>query len=549
MPTSDLWADPSMAMQGIIGGDLPTVLFEDLDVSPATPGPSPPDGGRFDGDRNISDGTGYTVNILVQPDDMRFRYPSEGKHAGALMGKPGPNGERRYMTIEVVGVPPCRGSVRVSCVEANAPHRIHPHRLVGNGCGSTHETKKGVCEMPLQSDMKVIFDHLGIHVPPRTSSKYVDLQTSVQQRKELSVDPFNQGFAQITTKHGRDTIDINAVRLCFEVTLTPPHSPQINLPPIVSDVINNSRHTITQKRLSDGNGGEMELIDASDNTAPIEGGKKIIIVCKNIKTNDVRVSFKYRNQSDEAKEVHGEFTGVGVHNDSAIVFKTPALIGAKINNGRVHALMFLRKPSDSSKSNHLHFYFTPRQSSTTEFQDFKQPLTVKRKNCERGKEQSTGQDSTGKLEVPPKSNPEPQPGTSGSGFTKDVLRLANAGLEVTEPGPLYDLLDTDVNLEELRKRTEPKKEEELPDLGAMHVSEELSNLNAHNNAIGQTQMTPDPVVTSVLEPTHGEVVFEGYLDVVNPDSLVDNNAIGPTEMTDTRVKRQTSSLETPDNSA
>ena len=159
------------------------------------------------------------------------------------------------------------------------------------------------------------------------SSKYVDIQTSVHQRKELNVDPFNQGFAHFTTKHGRDTIDNNAVRLCFEVTLSPPHSPQINLAPKVSDVINNTKH---------GNGGEMELIDASDNTAPIEGGKKLIVICKNIKKNDVRVSFKYKNQSDETKVLHGELTGVGVHNDSAIVFQTPALIDAKMHHGRVH---------------------------------------------------------------------------------------------------------------------------------------------------------------------------------------------------------------------
>merc|ERR1712018_745076 len=104
--------------------------------------------------------------------------------------------------------------------------------------------------------------------------------------------------------------------------------------------------------------------------------------------------------------------------------------------------------------------------------------------------------------------------------------------------------------EESRIKTEPKKTEEFPDLQG--VSEELSKLNTNNYAIGQTEMTPGPdtVVTSVLEPTHGhgDILYQATLEVVNPDSLVDNNATGPTEMTATCVKRQTSSLETPDNS-
>ena len=41
------------------------------------------------------------------------------------------------------------------------------------------------------------------------------MEQSLRQRKEIRVDPFRQGFKHID---GAASIDLNAVKLCFQVT-------------------------------------------------------------------------------------------------------------------------------------------------------------------------------------------------------------------------------------------------------------------------------------------------------------------------------------------
>merc|ERR1719510_2236736 len=153
----------------------------------------------------------------------------------------------------------------------------------------------------------------------------------------------------------------------------------------------------------------MEIIEWSDDEAPIEGGKKIILLCKDAKKADVDVCFKYDHQDGTIKEVRGTKTGTNtkVH-DSAIVFMTPKLIEPKLRpDGRVHAVMYLRNSNDMSaayriKSNHVVFYF-----KTTEFKKPAAPL--KRSRQPKGTDLSTGE-----LAVPPKSQVAPPSGSDKS---------------------------------------------------------------------------------------------------------------------------------------
>ena len=148
--------------------------------------------------------TPYT-KILEQPAEnkLRFRYECEGRSAGSLHGVNYTNDNRSYPRIQVVGY---RGPavVVVSCVEDQPPYRAHPHNLVGKD----GMCKKGVCSMTITSaDMTISFQNLGIQCVRRK-----DAPASLQQREQILVDPFKQGF-----NHKSSQINLNSLRLCFQV--------------------------------------------------------------------------------------------------------------------------------------------------------------------------------------------------------------------------------------------------------------------------------------------------------------------------------------------
>ena len=132
--------------------------------------------------------------------------------------------------------------VVVSCVEEKPPYRTHPHNLVGKQC------KKGVCSAEVnQASMTCVFQNLGIQCVRKR-----DAPESLSQRQAIRVDPFKQGFG-----HKSAAINLNAIRLCFQVFLKPELTP---LEPVVSEVIRD------RKAHSD-----LAITNHSDNWSPIQG--------------------------------------------------------------------------------------------------------------------------------------------------------------------------------------------------------------------------------------------------------------------------------------
>jgi len=138
-----------------------------------------------------------------------------------------------------------RGVVVVSCVTVDPPYRPHPHNLVGKeGC------KKGVCTMEISSEeMTCEFSNLGIQCV-----KKKDIEDSLKIREDIRVDPFRSIFyftifyywfnyifllAGFGHKSQPGSIDLNAVRLCFQVFLEGPERGQFKIPlkPAVSEPI------------------------------------------------------------------------------------------------------------------------------------------------------------------------------------------------------------------------------------------------------------------------------------------------------------------------
>eukprot|EP00092_Neocalanus_flemingeri_P025850 GFUD01028017.1.p1 GENE.GFUD01028017.1~~GFUD01028017.1.p1 ORF type:complete len:699 (+),score=220.26 GFUD01028017.1:91-2187(+) len=312
-----------------------------------------------------------SVKILEQPAShkLRFRYQCEGRGAGALQGQTSTADRKTFPKIQILGY---KGPavVVVSCVthDSDKP-KAHPHNLVSPASVGRDGCKKGVCTVNVNNDdMTVEFQHLGIQCVRKK-----DIGDALKQRQEIRVDPYRQGFAHAENS---GSIDLNAVKLCFQVFLENPTTPgkyTVILPPICSKPIFDAK----AKK-------ELQLMDISDNTAPVDGGKKIILLCERVARDDIKVKFY---DPDSNWEEWGDFQASDVHKQYAISLKTPRYNDQNISETK-RIFLELVKPSDDSRSDPQEFFFLPMES--------------KGKGFKRDKD-SVGTLDSGKLEVSPKN--------------------------------------------------------------------------------------------------------------------------------------------------
>merc|ERR1711971_1310458 len=289
------------------------------------------------------------VRIVEQPksNSLRFRYQCEGRGAGALQGANSTPELKTYPKIKIEGY---KGPavVVVSCVahEGEKP-RAHPHNLVSPAAVGREGCKRGVCTMNVpyvpgqNEDMTVEFQHLGIQCVRRR-----DVADALKQREQIRVDPFRQGFDHMNSPQA---VDLNAVRLCFQVFLENSNSPgkyTVPLPPIYSKPIFDAKAKKT-----------LQIMDISETCAPAEGGKKIIILCERVARDDIKVRFYDPMDSWES---WGEFNAQDVHKQYAITFKSPSYAMKEGGSEGKTVLVELVKPSDESTSEPMEFTFLPR---------------------------------------------------------------------------------------------------------------------------------------------------------------------------------------------
>ncbi|KAL1425286.1 hypothetical protein MTO96_019430 [Rhipicephalus appendiculatus] len=188
---------------------------------------------------------------------------------GTLVGVSSTAENKTYPTIKVMGVQK-PAVVVVSCVTKDQPYRVHPHNLVGKeGC------KNGICTQHLKPDMTCTFTSLGIQCVKRR-----DVEQNLLQRENIRVDPFRNGFAH---KDQAASIDLNAVRLCFQVFLegSQPGKFTVPLHPVVSDII------YDRKAMSD-----LTITKLSHTCAPMSGGLEMILLCDKVAKDDIEVWFE-----------------------------------------------------------------------------------------------------------------------------------------------------------------------------------------------------------------------------------------------------------------
>uniref|UniRef100_A0A2C9GVC7 RHD domain-containing protein n=1 Tax=Anopheles epiroticus TaxID=199890 RepID=A0A2C9GVC7_9DIPT len=282
------------------------------------------------------------VEITEQPHPkaLRFRYECEGRSAGSIPGVSTTAEHKTFPSIQVHGYRG-RAVVVVSCVTKEGPdHKPHPHNLVGKeGC------KKGVCTVEINSTtMSYTFNNLGIQCV-----KKKDVEEALRLRQEIRVDPYRTGFA-----HAKEpgSIDLNAVRLCFQVFLEGQQRGRFTEPltPVVSDII------YDKKAMSD-----LIICRLSDCTAPVTGGKEIILLCEKVVKEDIKVRFFEKKGNVTVWENYAEFSHTDVHKQVAICFRTPPYKSIDISEP-VRVYVQLERQSDNTYSDARDFQFIPLDS-------------------------------------------------------------------------------------------------------------------------------------------------------------------------------------------
>ncbi|CAH2108688.1 unnamed protein product [Euphydryas editha] len=218
----------------------------------------------------------------------------------------------------------------------------HPHNLVGR-----ERCDRGVCTVRTNvtdENPQISFSNLGIQCVKRK-----DIAEALRTREELRVDPFRTGYNH---RNQPQSIDLNAVRLCFQVFIHDERKNKIrlSLPPVVSDVI------YDKKAMSD-----LVIMRLSQCSDFHKGGTELILLCEKVTREDIAVVFF---QKEGERVVWEESANIVlVHRQVAIAFQTPPY---RDPQGRDHVQVYLqlKRTSDNARSNAVPFEYIPEYQGT-----------------------------------------------------------------------------------------------------------------------------------------------------------------------------------------
>ncbi|KPJ06840.1 Embryonic polarity protein dorsal [Papilio machaon] len=329
-------ADPAFDAPSVSGMPRPAHAAPTMPAAPAAPAmPTMPAHGH---PTALAPAAAPTVRIVEQPASkaLRFRYECEGRSAGSIPGVNSTSERKTYPTIEISG---CSGNaiVVVSCVTKDHPYKPHPHNLVGR-----ERCERGVCTVKaeLSGDSTLVsFSNLGIQCVKRK-----DVDAALRTREELRVDPFKTGFSH---RAQPQSIDLNAVRLCFQVFVTGERGKvRLALAPVVSDII------YDKKAMSD-----LHIARVSHCTGPAGGRMTMILLCEKVTGQDTAVVFFEKENEEVVWEAAA--TNVHVHKQAAIAFDIPPYRDpAPRDNVKVY--LQLKRVTDNARSNAVNFeYIAP----------------------------------------------------------------------------------------------------------------------------------------------------------------------------------------------
>lgn len=179
------------------------------------------------------------------------------------------------------------------------------------------------------------FQNLGIQCV-----KKKDVGDAVSCRLQTQNNPFNIPEPKIW----EEEYDLNAVRLCFQVSITLSSGDLYPLEPVVSQPIYDNRAPNT---------AELKICRVNRNSGSCRGGDEIFLLCDKVQKEDIEVRF-----FQDSWESKGSFSQADVHRQVAIVFRTPPYRDANLTEP-VRVKMQLRRPSDREVSEPMDFQYLP----------------------------------------------------------------------------------------------------------------------------------------------------------------------------------------------
>ncbi|KAJ8405769.1 hypothetical protein AAFF_G00312060 [Aldrovandia affinis] len=272
------------------------------------------------------------IEVIEQPKQrgMRFRYKCEGRSAGSILGEKSNDTTKTHPSIKIHN---CSGPVhvRISLVTKTKPYKPHPHELVGKDC------KHGYYEADLQERRIHSFQNLGVQCVKRR-----DVSEAISCRLQTFNNPFNIAEADVWAEE----YDLNAVRLCFQASVTLPSGERYTLAPEVSQPIYDNRAPNT---------AELKICRVNRNSGSCRGEDEIFLLCDKVQKEDIEVRFFL-----DSWEGRGTFSQADVHRQVAIVFRTPPYSDTNLTQP-IRVRMQLRRPSDQEVSEPVDFQYLPAQ--------------------------------------------------------------------------------------------------------------------------------------------------------------------------------------------
>ncbi|XP_011705568.1 PREDICTED: embryonic polarity protein dorsal-like, partial [Wasmannia auropunctata] len=101
-----------------------------------------------------------------------------------------------------------------------------------------------------------------------------------------------------------------------------------------------------------------KICKLSRSSATVDGGVKMILLCKKIEKEDIQIRFFEERNGQLFWEGYGDFEPTDVHEQTAIAFTTPRYYTQEVVEP-VQVYIQLRRPSDSAMSEPLPFSLLP----------------------------------------------------------------------------------------------------------------------------------------------------------------------------------------------
>jgi hypothetical protein len=241
------------------------------------------------------------IEIIAQPcAKYRMRYGSEKRKRNFLTAND--STKKSFPSIKLIN---CKqfssgGYLQIVCVcktpTNDAKYHVHPNQLTGKHCKDY-----GVAWIKFKSDTETIeLKELGIeHVLSE------NINGCVEKYKENNVDPYGVGYDHINKK--RDFIDLNSVKLCFQLFFLV-DGKVVKSDPVVSDTI----YSGTQK--------ELIIEQVINQCGSVYGGSSITLLIKKISLPNLKKHIWVKFFSvDWVKLVDIDFNHFGC----TLVFKAP----------------------------------------------------------------------------------------------------------------------------------------------------------------------------------------------------------------------------------